>query len=101
MRQLLPAPFRPKLHGGYAIAGICLIRLEEIRPEWMPGNLGLSSENAAHRIAVEWEDEGGSLREGVYVPRRDTGSVMNHWAGGRLSAGDLVFRVTFGVIGIF
>ena len=30
MQRFLPAPFRPKLHQGYAIAGICLIRLEEI-----------------------------------------------------------------------
>jgi hypothetical protein len=83
---LLPAPFRPKLHGGWAVAGICLIRLEEIRPKGFPRLAGLASENAAHRIAVQW-DEGGATREGVYVPRRDTGSLMNHVAGGRLFAG--------------
>jgi len=27
-----PAPFRPKRQQGYAIAGICLIRLEQVRP---------------------------------------------------------------------
>src|ERR1044071_9711748 len=32
----LPKPFRPKLHDGYAVGGICLIRLEEIRPRFMP-----------------------------------------------------------------
>jgi hypothetical protein len=88
MRQFLPAPFRPKLHRGYAIAGICLIRLEQIRPKWMPGIFGISSENAAHRIAVLWDDANGEEREGVFIPRRDTGSWMNHFAGGRLFPGE-------------
>jgi hypothetical protein len=52
IQRLLPAPFQPKLHHGRAIAGICLIRLEGIRPRRFPSMLGLSSENAAHRIAV-------------------------------------------------
>ena len=95
MRRHLPAPFRPKLHGGHAIAGICLIRLENIRPRRFPSLLGLSSENAAHRIAVTWDDESGA-HEGVYIPRRDTGSLVNHLAGGRLFPGEhqrAVFRV--------
>ena len=49
--------------------------------------MGLSSENAAHRIAVVWTDDTGS-REGVYIPRRDTGSLVNHLAGGRLFPGE-------------
>jgi hypothetical protein len=85
--RLLPAPFRPKLHAGSAVAGICLIRLEEVRPLWAPRLLGVSSENAAHRIAIEWDDEHGA-HEGVFIPRRDTGSVLNHFAGGRLFAGE-------------
>jgi hypothetical protein len=85
--RLLPAPFRPKLHDGWAVAGICLIRLEEIRPKGLPRIAGLASENAAHRIAVEW-DEDGLTREGVYIPRRDTGSLLNHLAGGRLFPGE-------------
>ena len=87
MQRYLPAPFRPKLHQGYAIAGICLIRLEQIGPEWAPGGVGLSSENAAHRIAVRWDDA-GSPREGVFIPRRDTSSTMNHLAGGRVFPGE-------------
>src|SRR5215470_4894648 len=83
----LPAPFRPKLHENSAIAGICLIRLEDIRPLRVPLAIGLSSENAAHRIAVVWEDEDGP-HEGVYIPRRDTGSLVNHLAGGRLFPGE-------------
>lgn len=87
MQRQLPAPFRPKLHEGSAIAGICLIRLEDIRPRRVPRVMGLSSENAAHRIAVVWEDEAGP-HEGVYIPRRDTGSLVNHLAGGRLFPGE-------------
>ena len=83
IQRLLPSPFRPKLHNGHAVAGICLIRLEGIRPKRFPRMLGLSSENAAHRVAVIWNDDKGS-HEGVYIPRRDTGSLMNHLAGGRL-----------------
>jgi hypothetical protein len=88
MSRFLPPPFRPKLHKGYAIAGICLIRLEQIRPDWLPSFCALSSENAAHRIAVLWDDPSGETREGVFVPRRDTGSRLNHFAGGRIFPGE-------------
>lgn len=88
MRSFLPEPFRPKLHGGYAIAGICLIRLEAVRPIWLPPAFGISSENAAHRIAVRWEDPSGEQLEGVYIRRRDTGSWLNYFAGGRVFPGE-------------
>ena len=71
---------------GVGIAGICLIRLKGIRPRFSPAILGLSSENAAHRVAVEWEED-GALREGVYIPRRDTSSCLNSLAGGRFFPG--------------
>lgn len=85
--RLLPAPFKPKRHAGYAMVGICLIRLEAIRPTGWPAWCGLSSENAAHRFAVEWE-QGGERREGVFVPCRHTGSRLNQLAGGRLFPGE-------------
>ncbi len=88
VQRLLPAPFRPKLLGGSAVAGICLIRLEDLRPKGLPFPLRWSSENAAHRIAVVWEDERGEEREGVYIARRDTGSLLNHLAGGRVFPGE-------------
>ena len=83
---ILPAPFRPKLVGGYAIAGICLIRLASVRPRGLPAGLGLRSENAAHRIAVEWDADGRS-HEGVYIPRRDSDSRFNTFVGGRVFPG--------------
>lgn len=95
LQRQMPSPFRPKLHDGQAIAGVCLIRLEEIRPKRVPRALGLASENAAHRMAVVW-DENGSLREGVFIPRRDTGSLISHLAGGRVFPGEH-HRATFDV----
>jgi hypothetical protein len=81
-----PAPFRPKLIDGWGMAGICLIRLRQIRPAFLPVSRGFTSENAAHRIAVEW-DETGERRQGVFIPRRDTNSFVNRLAGGRLFPG--------------
>jgi len=76
MAAALPAPFRPQLHQGWAIGGICLIRLKNIRPSFWPLPWGIGSENAAHRIAVEW-DVDGQTQQGVYIPRRDTDSRLN------------------------
>jgi len=86
-QKQLPAQFQPKLQAGYAVGGICLIRLEGIRPRRFPEILGLSSENAAHRFAVRWSDADGE-HEGVYIPRRDSGSLLNAMAGGRLFPGE-------------
>jgi hypothetical protein len=86
-QSVLPSRFRPKLVGGYAIAGVCLIRLEGIRPKGIPGSFGITSENAAHRIAVEWENDERRTQQGVYIPRRDTSSRLNALAGGRVFPG--------------
>lgn len=86
IEPLLPQPLRPQLVRGYGVAGVCLIRLIEIRPGFAPRCCGLSSENAAHRIAVEWDDD-GAPRCGVYVPRRDTSSWINAALGGRVFPG--------------
>lgn len=86
LARIVPAPFRPKLVKGAGMAGVCLIRLKRIRPRFVPSFLGISSENAAHRIAVEW-DQGGETKEGVFIPRRDTSSRLNTMLGGRLFPG--------------
>ncbi|NLT70626.1 MAG: hypothetical protein GXX91_08015 [Verrucomicrobiaceae bacterium] len=87
IQAILPPRFRPKQIAGHAIAGICLIRLERIRPKGVPGVIGISSENSAHRIAVEWEAEPGHWKEGVFISRRDTSSRLNALAGGRVFSG--------------
>jgi uncharacterized protein DUF2071 len=86
LARILPTPFKPKLVGGAGMAGVCLIRLKNIRPRFLPPVVEISSENAAHRIAVEW-DEDGQPREGVFIPRRDTSSRLNTLLGGRLFPG--------------
>ncbi|MFD4941466.1 DUF2071 domain-containing protein [Streptomyces sp. NPDC058239] len=85
--RLLPEPLRPQLVHGYAVAGICLLRLGSVRPAWAPKAFGLRSENAAHRIAVEWDGPDG-VETGVYIPRRDSASRLNVWAGGRVFPGE-------------
>ncbi len=84
--KILPQPFRPKIIHDQAVAGICLIRLRQVRPAGLPASVGVTSENAAHRIAVVWDD-GLLEQEGVYVPRRDTSSRLNSVIGGRLFPG--------------
>src|SRR6187431_165340 len=86
IQKIIPQPFRPKNYKGKAIVGICLIRLKHIRPKGLPNFIGISSENGAHRIAVEWS-ENGETKEGVYIPRRDTSSYLNSLAGGRIFPG--------------
>lgn len=95
VQKVIPAPFSPKIYKDKAIVGICLIRLKKIRPKGLPGFIGISSENGAHRIAVEWT-ENGMTKEGVYIPRRDTSSLLNSLAGGRIFPG-LHFHAKFDV----
>lgn len=85
--RVLPSPFRPQLVGDAAVAGICLIRLAHMRPAHLPAPLGLRSENAAHRVAVQWDTPAGP-RTGVYIPRRDTDSWVNVAVGGRIYPGE-------------
>ncbi len=88
IQRELPTRFRPKLQAGNAVVGICLIRLEHLRPRLVPEIIGLSSENAAHRIAVLWDDDQGRTHEGVFIPRRDTNSSINLLLGGRVFPGE-------------
>ena len=82
----LPTPFRPQLVHGFGVAGICLIRLARLRPKGLPAAVGITTENAAHRIAVEWDGPDGP-RRGVYIPRRDSPSLLTVALGGRLFPG--------------
>ena len=86
IQRVLPPCFKPKLFNGYAIGGVCLIRFKQLRPRSVPAWMGLGSENAAHRIAVEWRQD-GERREGVFIPRRDTNSWFNKSFGGKVFPG--------------
>ena len=96
IQKIIPQPFRPKIYKGKAIVGICLIRLKNMRPKGLPKFIGISSENGAHRIAVEWT-ENEEIKEGVFIPRRDTSSIFNTLLGGRLFPGRH-FHAKFDVI---
>ncbi len=86
LARVLPHPFRPLVVRGFGVAGVCLIRLRAVRPAGLPEWVGLTSENAAHRVAVEWDGAQGPVA-GVYVPRRDTSSHLATLLGGRAFPG--------------
>jgi hypothetical protein len=85
--SMLPEPFRPRVVHGDAVVGICLIRLGSLRPHGLPAWAGVRSENAAHRVAVEYDTPSGP-GHGVYIPRRDSNASLNTLAGGRLFPGE-------------
>lgn|SRR5690606_16720994 len=87
VQKILPYPFRPKPYKDRAIVGICLIRLKHIKPKGFYNFMGVNSENGAHRIAVEWDDN-GLTKSGVYIPRRDTSLILNTIVGGRIFPGE-------------
>jgi hypothetical protein len=82
----LPAPFRPQLVSGWAVGGVCFIRLGSLRPNHSPAALGITTENVAHRFAVEWDDDAGT-QVGVFISRRDTNSRITALAGDRIFPG--------------
>lgn len=90
LARVVPAPFRPQLVRDAGVAGICLVRLGQLRPIGFPRRLGVTTESAAHRIAVEWDspDRPEGVSRGVYIPRRDTSSRLTALVGGRLFPGD-------------
>jgi hypothetical protein len=71
---------------GEAIFGLCWIRLESVRLSGWPRWSGLSMDNLAHRIAVEWT-EAGQVRTGVYIFRRETSLGLAAWSSGRVVPG--------------
>jgi Uncharacterized conserved protein (COG2071) len=96
VEALLPRPFRPHLVNGHAVGGVCFIRMGALRPAHFPRAAGLTTENAAHRFAVEWDDDQGS-NTGVWIPRRDTSSRITATMGASIFPGayhHARFRVT-------
>ncbi len=83
---LLPAPYRPQLVSGFAVAGICMIRLGQLRLRGIKQWGGQRPEDAAHRIAMEFDDPAG-VQTGVYIVRRDSNTLNNILAGGCIYPG--------------
>jgi hypothetical protein len=86
-QRLIPQPLKVLAHKNAAIVGVCLIRLEHIRPKGFPELIGISSENMAHRIAVTYKDEHGADKEAVYIWKRHSDQPLNIVLGGRLFPG--------------
>jgi hypothetical protein len=86
VQKMLPKPFVVEPHQGAAIVGVCLIRLEKLRPKGLPSQVGMSSENVAHRVAVRYPLN-GEMRSGVFIWRRETDQKMVQMFGGRLFPG--------------
>lgn len=86
VNRLLPRPFEVETFHGHALVGICLIRLEQIRPRSLPRWLGMTSENMAHRVAVRYPSN-GTMKSGVFVWRRETDQKLVQAFGGRLFPG--------------
>lgn len=84
--RVLPGSFRPQLVRGWAVGGVCFIRMAALRPAHFPAALGPKTENVAHRFAVEWDDDQGT-HAGVFIPRRATSSRMTALAGDRVFPG--------------
>ena len=86
VQKLLPRPFEAETFQGHALVGICLIRLEQIRPRSFPRWLGLASENTAHRVAIRYPSK-GNMKSGVFIWRRETDQKLVQMFGGRLFPG--------------
>ena len=90
MRRFLPAPFRPKLHAGYAVAGICLIRISSrfARPGFrrfagFPARTPLTGLRWFGMIHLA-----GPRRGSLHSPARYRLAGLNHLAGGRVFPGE-------------
>lgn len=86
LRRVLPDGLRPQLVDGAAVAGVCLLRMAGLRPRWVPRGIAWGAENAAHRVAVEWDTPHGT-RLGVYIPKRYSASWVPVTLGGRVMPG--------------
>src|SRR5438067_2394546 len=86
VRRLVPVPLEVATQNGAAIVGICLIRLEQLRPKGLPADLGMSSENMAHRVAIRYPTD-ADMRDGVFIWRRETDLALAMFLGGRLFPG--------------
>ncbi|HTN79565.1 MAG TPA: hypothetical protein VMK16_07820 [Acidimicrobiales bacterium] len=93
--DLVPGPFWLHMVGGFAVGSITLDHVTALRPRGLPAAAGFTSQNAAHRIAVEW-DQHGRKAAGTFVLSRHTSARRIAVAGDRLFPG-LRMRADFDV----
>ncbi len=85
-RRLVPEPLEVVTRNGVAVVGVCLIRLEGLRPRGVPTTFGVRSENMAHRIAIRYPTDYG-MRDGVFIWQRYSDQRLFTLLGGRLFPG--------------
>lgn len=83
VKRFLPEGMQPLIINGYASGGICLLRLKDIGAKCTPSFFRIDSENAAHRFLVTYRKDGQTIK-GVYIPRRDTDSMINVLVAGKI-----------------
>jgi len=71
IRPFIPPGLEPVLVNGAAVAGVCFIRQQRIRPAGLPSFTGVALEAAAHRVAVTRDGE-----RAVLVLRRDAPGLL-------------------------
>jgi hypothetical protein len=85
-QRALPPGVRPHLVHGHAVVGLCLVRLEKLRPARLPPLFGLASENVAVRMGVEIDTRAGP-EKAVLIFHRDTNSWVNFLCAPRVGFG--------------
>ncbi len=82
VQPLLPPNLTLRLHGGFAMAGICVLQLEKVRAKGRMEFLGSSHNASAHRIAVSFKDAQGQPQQGLHVFLRHCNSSPGMVGGG-------------------
>ncbi|MEM7367373.1 MAG: hypothetical protein AAF587_02160 [Bacteroidota bacterium] len=86
LQRFLPQPFFPRSIRGFGLVGIAVTKQKGLRSVGVPLSVGFSSMIVEHQIAASWENA-GKLCHGLYIPRRDTSSLLQMMVGDRLSGG--------------
>jgi hypothetical protein len=79
---LIPKNLSLRTHGGFAIAGVCIVQFKKVRAMGRMEILGTNYEACAHRIAVMWKDAQGQLQQGTHIIHRHASSQMKGLGGG-------------------
>jgi len=85
VRQVLPEPLEPVIHGGFAYLGIVVSHLKSMRPSPLPAWTGMSYWHAAYRIYARLTPPGRLPIEGLWFIRSDADSALMTSAGNLLT----------------
>ncbi len=80
---LLPEQLQPLELGGAALGGFCLSRLTNMRPAFLPPELGVTSEKLTYQLLVTSSQEDGQPAIRPFVLRREITSRLHQLMGSR------------------